>query len=145
MASDKDFAQYVCEQAGLAGRTSTKRMFGEYALYLDAKVVAFICDNQVFVKPTDAGRELLGSVTEAPPYPGAKLYFQVNEHLDDQSLFKTLLITTADALPVAKPKKAKKSKTPETTTKAKVKSKAAKKTRSKAQAKGAATTKKKNA
>ena len=121
MATDKEFADYVREQAGLSGRISTKRMFGEYALYLDAKVVAFICDNQVFVKPTDVGRELLGSVTEAPAYPGSKLYFQVNEHLDDQELFRTLLITTADTLPAAKPKKAKVAKVKKTKTKAKEK------------------------
>lgn len=105
MATDKDFADYVREQAGLGNRITTKRMFGEYALYLDAKVVAFICDNQVFVKPTDAGRTLLGAVTEAPAYPGSKLYFQVNEHLDDQPLFAKLLMTTADAVPAAKAKK----------------------------------------
>ncbi|MCK7502621.1 MAG: TfoX/Sxy family protein [Comamonadaceae bacterium] len=35
-------------------------MFGEYAIYLDGKVVALVCDNQFFVKPTDAGRALLG-------------------------------------------------------------------------------------
>ena len=81
MATDKEFAEYVCEQAGLGGRITTKRMFGEYALYLDAKVVAFICDNQVFVKPTDAGRALLGSVTEVPPYPGAKPCFQIDGDL----------------------------------------------------------------
>ena len=44
-------------------------MFGEYALYIDEKVVALICDNQVFVKPTAAGLEVLGEVIEAPPYP----------------------------------------------------------------------------
>ena len=109
MPSDKNFAEYVLEQADLAGRMTTKQMFGEYALYIDAKVVAFICDNQVFLKPTDAGRALLPHVTEAPPYPGAKLHFQVNEHLDDRSFFKRLLIVTGDALPAAKPKRVRKS------------------------------------
>lgn len=110
MASDQDFVDFVCEQANLAGRISTRKMFGEYALYVDGKVVVLICDNQVFVKPTEAGKQVLGTVIEAPPYPGAKLYYQVNEHLDDRTLFSRLLVATADVLPVPKPKPAKKAK-----------------------------------
>lgn len=104
MTSSQDFVSYVCEQSDLDRRVSTKRMFGEYALYVDAKVVAFICDNQVFVKPTDAGKTILGAVFEAPPYPGAKAHFQVNEHLDDRDLLRSLLLATAHALPAPAPK-----------------------------------------
>jgi TfoX/Sxy family transcriptional regulator of competence genes len=80
-------------------------MFGEYALYIDEKVVALICDNQVFVKPTAAGLELLGEVIEAPPYPGAKPHYQVNDHLQDGDLLKKLLLATFSALPRPKPKR----------------------------------------
>jgi len=71
MASDVDFVAHVCGQAGLGNALSYRKMFGEYALYLDGRVVALVCDNMLFVKPTDAGRALLGAVEEAPPYPGA--------------------------------------------------------------------------
>lgn len=107
MASNQDFIDYVCEQGDLAGRISTKKMFGEHALYVDDKLVALICDNQVFVKPTDEGRQLLGSVTEASPYPGAKAHFQVDEHLEDRKLFQELLLVTASAVPQPKPKVSK--------------------------------------
>ena len=59
MASDADFVGYVCEQAGLGDALSYRKMFGEYALYLDGRVVALVCDNMLFVKPTAAGRALL--------------------------------------------------------------------------------------
>jgi TfoX/Sxy family transcriptional regulator of competence genes len=95
---------YVAEQADLGGRLASRKMFGEYALYVDGKVVALVCDNAVFLKPTDAAKRRLGAVVEAPPYPGAKLYFQVNEQLDDRELFKLLLLITADELPAPKPK-----------------------------------------
>lgn len=52
-------------------------MFGEYALYLDNKVVALVCDNQCFVKPTPGGRAFIGEVTEGFPYRGAKTAFLV--------------------------------------------------------------------
>jgi TfoX/Sxy family transcriptional regulator of competence genes len=104
MASTQNFVDYVCEQASLPGKLSCKKMFGEYAMYLDGKVVALICDNQVFVKPTAEGKRLLGSVTEAPPYPGAKPHYQVSELLEDRPLLTRLFLVTAAALPVPKPK-----------------------------------------
>lgn len=82
-------------------------MFGEYAVYVDDRVVALVCDDQLFVKPTDAGRALLASPTEAPPYPGASNYFLIGGELDDRELMAALVTTTVAALPPAKPKKKK--------------------------------------
>jgi TfoX/Sxy family transcriptional regulator of competence genes len=104
MASTRVFVDYVCEQAGLPGRPSSRKMFGEYALYIDGKVVALVCDNQVFLKPTADGKRLLGSVTEAPPYPGAKPHYQISEHLEDRELVMHLFLGTAAVLPTPKPK-----------------------------------------
>ncbi|MBK7782715.1 MAG: TfoX/Sxy family protein [Ardenticatenia bacterium] len=107
MATDQDFVQYVCEESGLRDALSYKKMFGEYALYLDGKVVALVCDNQLFVKPTAEGRGLLGAVSEQPPYPGGKPYFQIDIEFDDPELLGRLLRITALALPLPKPKAAK--------------------------------------
>jgi TfoX/Sxy family transcriptional regulator of competence genes len=107
MASSKDFVEYVCEQLRDAGDISYRKMFGEYALYCDGKVVALICDDQVFVKKTDASTAILGeNAEEAPPYPGAKQHFLVTD-LDDQQLMTRLVRSICDALPPPKPKKAK--------------------------------------
>jgi TfoX/Sxy family transcriptional regulator of competence genes len=83
-------------------------MFGEYAIYLDGKVVALVCDNQFFVKPTDAGRALLGSVDEGQPYRGARPHFLIAEQLEDRPLVSRLIEVTAAALPAPKPKSRKK-------------------------------------
>lgn len=107
MATDSEFAGYVVEQARLPHAVRIRKMFGEYALYLDDKVVALLCDNQVFVRPTEAGRALVGRVTEGTPFPGAKPHILVTE-LDDSDLLQRLLLVTADALPAPKPKKAAK-------------------------------------
>jgi TfoX/Sxy family transcriptional regulator of competence genes len=101
MASDQEFVNYVCEQARHGGSISSRRMFGEAALYCDGKVVGFVCDNQLFVKPTPAGRELLGSPLEAPPYPGARNYFLIAE-LDESDFVSELIRCTAQALPTAR-------------------------------------------
>ena len=104
MTSSINTVQYVCDQAGLGSRVTFKKMFGEYALYLDGKVVAFICDDQLFLKPTVEGKSYLGSVTEAPPYPGAKKYFLISSELDDQERLRVVLRITAQALPESKAK-----------------------------------------
>ena len=110
MSSNQDFINYVCEQVGLAERVTYKRMFGEYAVYVDGKVVAFVCDNQLFVKPTVLGKQLVGNIAEAPPYPGAKLYFLLGERLDDRDLMRQLFLITASELPMPRTKSKSKSK-----------------------------------
>ena len=107
MASDRKFVAFVCEQVRGAGDVSSKRMFGEATVYLRDKVVGLVCDNQLFIKPTEPGRALLGSPSEAPPFPGATNWFLMTD-LDDQEFLAELVRTTADALPSPKPKAKKK-------------------------------------
>jgi TfoX/Sxy family transcriptional regulator of competence genes len=108
MASNVDTVQYICDQAGLGRRLAFRKMFGEYALYLDGKVVALICDDQLFLKPTSEGRSYLGKVSEAPPYPGAKNYFLLASELDDPDRLGKALQITAGALPQPKPRATRK-------------------------------------
>lgn len=108
MASEIGFVEYVCEQIRGAGRVSHRRMFGEFAVYCDGKVVALVCDNQFFLKPTDAGKALLDRVKEAPPYPGAKPYYLIDALLDDPEAAATLVRATAAALPAPAVKPARK-------------------------------------
>ncbi|HET6432720.1 TfoX/Sxy family protein [Dyella sp.] len=110
MASDVGFVDYVCEQAGLGAALSYRRMFGEYALYLDDRVVALVCDNMLFVKPTEAGRALLDAVDEAPPYPGARMHWRMDAVLDDGERLGRLLRATAAALPLPKPRAPRKAR-----------------------------------
>ena len=83
MASDVDFVRFVVDQIDASCDVSYRKMFGEYALYSRGKVVALICDNQLFVKPTEAGREFVGQVIESSPYPGAKPAFLIEDELED--------------------------------------------------------------
>ncbi len=83
MPTRREFIEYLCDQAQLGARLEYRMMFGEYALYLDGKVVAFVCDNQLFLKPTGEGRTFLGEVELAPPYPGARDYFLLSSELDE--------------------------------------------------------------
>jgi DNA transformation protein and related proteins len=107
MSSDLSFVEYILDQINQAGQISFKKMFGEYAIYCNEKVVALVCDNQLFVKPTDGGRSMMDSVVEAPPYPGAKPHLLIGEQLDDREWISNLIRLTASELPAPKPKKSK--------------------------------------
>jgi TfoX/Sxy family transcriptional regulator of competence genes len=106
MASDLDFVEYVCSQISGAGDITYKKMFGEYAVYCNSKVIGLICDNQFFVKKTPAGEKISQSFEEAPPYMGAKPHFLV-DNLDDREFLTGFIGKTYDALPLNKPKKKK--------------------------------------
>lgn len=98
MASDREFVRYVCEQLRGAGEVSSRRMFGEAAVYLGEKVVALIFQNQLFVKATEAGRAKIGTPTEAAPFTGAKKWFLMAD-LDDPEFLADLIRATAADLP----------------------------------------------
>lgn len=109
MATDQDFIGYVTEQAGLDERLTRKRLFGEYAFYVDGKLVAFACDNSLFVKPSAAATRLAPGLPQRPLYPGAKDYPVADELLDDADALRQLLLETAALMPGPKPKKLRRS------------------------------------
>ncbi len=105
MASKQSTVDYISEQIAQAGYIRSRKMFGEYALYCDEKVVAFVCDDQLYVKPTQAGRTLIGTPEEAPPYPGAKMYFLIfPDQWEDHEFLTQLIAATASELPLPKRK-----------------------------------------
>ncbi len=107
MATDASFIEFLMEQLEGLDSISNRKMFGEYALYCGEKVVALVCDNQLFVKPTEAGKAFIGEVTEAPAYPGAKNSFLIEDQLEDRAWLMELIRITARELPPPKKKKAK--------------------------------------
>ncbi|WP_421800137.1 TfoX/Sxy family protein [Haliscomenobacter sp.] len=107
MASDQTFVDFIVDQIENAGEISAKKMFGEYGLYSGEKLFALICDNKLFIKPTQAGRTFIGDVVEAPPYPGAKPSFLIEEKVEDRGWLSELVRISAAELPMPKPKKKK--------------------------------------
>jgi TfoX/Sxy family transcriptional regulator of competence genes len=105
MASDESLVEFMADQMGDAGPISYRKMFGEYAIYCHGKVVALVCDNQLFVKQTEGGRSYLGSIVEAAPYPGARLHFLIGDAFEDREWISGLIKITAEELPAPKPKR----------------------------------------
>jgi DNA transformation protein and related proteins len=108
MASQQSTVDFILDQISDAGDVSAKKMFGEYGVYCEGKMVALVCDDQFFVKPTAGGRSLMKTVTEASPYPGAKLCFSISaEMLDDRDALSELIKVTAKELPLPVKKKSR--------------------------------------
>ena len=110
MASDQNFVDFVLDQIENVGEITVKKMFGEYGVWSDGKIFALICDNKLFIKPTETGRNFIQDVVEAPPYPGAKPSFLIEDKIDDREWLSKLIRITISELPEPKPKKKKSKK-----------------------------------
>jgi TfoX/Sxy family transcriptional regulator of competence genes len=110
MATSAATIDHLLDLLSAAGDLTARKMFGEYALYLDGKVVALICDDTLFLKPTPSAVALLPDVEQGPPYPGAKPQLVLTDTLDNTDLAIRALRAVADDLPPPKPKKPKTSK-----------------------------------
>jgi TfoX/Sxy family transcriptional regulator of competence genes len=112
MATSETTIRFLLDQLEALKSVRVRKMFGEYALYCDEKVVALVCDDQVFVKITAPGKALVGErYAEGYAYPGAKASILVGaDDLDDAERLTELIRVTAAALP---PPKAKKIRAPQ--------------------------------
>jgi DNA transformation protein len=109
MATTQNTINFLLDQLSAAGEVSAKKMFGEYCLYLAGKPVGLVCDDQLFLKPTVAGKNKIAAVVEGAPYPGAKPHWLITaDQWEDSEWLCDLVRATARELPLPKPKKAKK-------------------------------------
>jgi len=112
MSSKQSTIDFILEQIADAGIISAKKMFGEYGIYCDEKIVAFVCDDQLFVKPTSAGKAFIGEFVEGLPYPGAKPYLLISgDQWEDAEWLAQLIKISAAQLPFPKTKVRSKEKT----------------------------------
>lgn len=113
MATSQSTISFLLDQLRGVPGLSARKMFGEYALYCGEKVVALVCDDQLFVKVTAPGKALVGDrYREGCAYPGAKPSILVGaDELDDHERLTALIRATAAALPAPKPKKPRRSRT----------------------------------
>ncbi len=98
---------FILDAVSGRAEVTARKMFGEYGLFIDGKMAAVVCGDQLFVKPTAEGRRLAAGASDAPPYPGAKPYLLIDaDRLEDREWASLLLTATAAALPAPKPRRA---------------------------------------
>ena len=104
MSCTHDFVQYIVDQSSGAGEITVRKMMGDYCLYCNGVVVGLICDNTLYIKPTETVRALLREVILRTPYDGAKEHFVITD-VDDKDYLAEIVKTTAANLPAQKSKK----------------------------------------
>lgn len=112
MATTQETIDYILDQMSGGEPVSARKMFGEYALYCNGRVIALVCDNTLFMKITEPGKAFVGNeYKEGIAYPGAKPSMQFFEDsLEDREWLTELVRITTLNVPLPKPKKLKKQK-----------------------------------
>ena len=107
MASDQNFVDFIVDQIENAGDITARKMFGEYGIFSNKKIFGLICDNKLYTKPTHAGRAFIKDAVDAPPYPGAKNSFLIEDKIEDREWLSQLVQVSLPELPEPKPRKKK--------------------------------------
>jgi TfoX/Sxy family transcriptional regulator of competence genes len=105
MACTPDFIEYICEQIAGTGEIRSKKMFGEYMIYVNDKPVLLVCDNTVFVKQLDCLAAEMKNAPQGVPYPGARPHYILD--IDDTALSKKVVRILEKITPIPKPRKKK--------------------------------------
>lgn len=103
MATSKEYLGFILEQLSETEGISYRQMMGEYIIYINEKIAAYICDNRFLVKPVPSAVRLLPNAKYEPPYEGAKDMILV-ETVDDRDFLNRLMREIYEELPVRKKK-----------------------------------------
>ena len=105
MATSKEYIDFVCEQIEGIGDISTKKMFGEYMVYVNAKPLLIVCDNTVMVKKVPELADLMKDAPDGIPYEGAKVHYILD--IENRELVRSVIAVLEPITPLPK-KRAKK-------------------------------------
>ncbi len=107
MSTKPSTVEFILDQLKTLQDVTTRKMFGEYALYCDGKVVGLVCDDTLFIKITDEGKKFVGTYyKEGHAYKGAKPSMVIDgDKIEDHRWLVELVDITVRSLPPLTPKK----------------------------------------
>ena len=103
MATTADYMEYVMDQLRGFDGVHSRKMFGEYMVYINEKPVLLVCDNTVMVKKLPEIKELMKDAECGFPYDGAKEHYI----LDLEGPTAKDVITVLEEITPVRKKKAK--------------------------------------
>ena len=106
MSTTKEFLEFALDQLSGLDQITHRQMMGEYIVYYQGKIAAYICDNRFLVKPVEAAVSMTPDPRFEVPYPGAKELLAV-DNVDDRDFLAALFPAMYDQLPAPKPKRKK--------------------------------------
>ena len=72
MACTREFIDFVCDTLSPLGEVRSRKMMGDYIIYVNGKCVITACDNICYVKKLPCITELMAGAETGHPYEGAK-------------------------------------------------------------------------
>lgn len=105
MATSVDYIEFVKEKVDKFGLIRTRKMFGEYMVYLNDRPILTVCDNTVFVKKFSELSEIMSNAQYGFPYEGAKESYILD--IENEELLEKVIPFLGEIVPLPKPKKKK--------------------------------------
>ena len=93
MASSPDYLQFILDQLSDLSEISYRKMMWEYILYFHWKIIGWIYDNHLLLKPTEKAKSLIKNLELQIPYPWAKPMIYV-DNVDNLEYLKNLIEST---------------------------------------------------
>lgn len=105
MSTSREFLDFVSEQLSDVGNVTYKQMMGEYIVYINGRIAAYLCDDRLLVKPVPTAIKLMPEAMLEAPYEGAGKMLKV-ERIDDRPFLTELFTAIYDELPEQTKRKA---------------------------------------
>lgn len=105
MATSTDYIEFVAERVDKFGAIRTRKMFGEYMVYLNDRPIFTVCDNTVFVKKFPELSEIMNGSACGFPYDGAKESYILD--IENDELLEKVVPLLGEIVSFPKPKKKK--------------------------------------
>ena len=72
MACSTEFIDFICQMLSPLGEVRSRKMMGDYVIYVNGKCVITACDNNAYVKKLPCIAGIMADAESGCPYPGAK-------------------------------------------------------------------------
>lgn len=103
MACSTEFIDFICQTLSPLGEVRSRKMMGDYVIYVNGKCVITACDNNAYVKKLPCIAGLMAGAESGCPYPGAKEAY-ILDLSDTRNTLKVIELLW-DNIPFPKPKK----------------------------------------
>lgn len=97
MSSSKDYLQFILDQLSDLPEISYRQMMWEYILYFHWKIIGWIYDNRLLLKPTEKVKNLIKNLEMQTPYPWGKPMIYV-DNVDNTEYLTNIIKVTYEGL-----------------------------------------------
>lgn len=103
MACNTEYIDFICKVLAPLGEVRSRKMMGDYIIYVNEKCVITACDNTAFIKKLDCIVPLMTDAETGYAYEGAKEGYILD--FTDQRKAREVISILWEALPFPKKKR----------------------------------------